>query len=207
MTKLFLSYSNIFLPICDFNVFSYLPHNNLVLFLDSCAALNPTLGAIFHFFTLLPNFFLFSFAFLFISYFFSLQKLRSFFFLLLFSPLCCHLPFLSFPFFPFTSPSLCCLLPLVNGQSLSFTTIHYFCWLPGRQIGSAIGVSSAYNYLCREENVQSTGTVTYRKPKGYVHSWVVLYWKACTPALVHLLWDGFSISFLYWSHLGVRTED
>lgn len=57
VTKLFLSYSNIFLPICDFNVFSYLPHNNLVLFLDSCAALNPTLGAIFHFFTLLPNFF------------------------------------------------------------------------------------------------------------------------------------------------------
>lgn len=174
VTKLLLPYSNIFLPIYDFNVFSYFPRNNLVLFLDYCAALNPTLGAVFNFFTLLPNFSCFHLLSCFFHIFYFLSR-KSFFFLLLFSALCCHLPFLAHSVlsFPLTSPSFCCLLPLVNGQSLSFTSIHYFCWLLGRQIGSAIGVSSAYNYLCREENVQSTGTVTYRKPKGYLHSWVV----------------------------------
>lgn len=131
--------------------------------------------------------------------FFPLQKLRSYYFFSCFSFLLYAVisPFyliLFFPFFPFTSPSLHCLLPLVNGQSLSFATIHYFFWLPGRQTGNAVGVSSAYNYLYREENVLSTGTVTYRKLKGYLHSWVVLYWKACmltipscSPALRWLL--------------------
>lgn len=75
----------------------------------------------------------------------------AFYFCLFLSVISPFLLILFFPFFPFTSPSLHCLLPLVNGQSLSFPTVHYF-WLPGRQTGSAIGVSSAYNYLPREEN-------------------------------------------------------
>lgn len=157
-----LAYSNVFLSIYDFSVFCYLPLNNfvLLLFLDSCTALNPALGAISPLFTLLPMFFPFCLPSCFLNIFPPLQKLRYFSHTPLFFLLSPFKLILFFPFFPLISPALCCLLPPVNGQSLSFTTIHYFCWLPGRQTGSALGVSSAYNYLCREENVHSTRTAT-----------------------------------------------